>query len=84
MESLKGKLMKIWKFPYILVFIYKIKSWKFRILIPNNSRVIRCVKRVLILSFCGPYFPAIKLKKDQKNSEYRHFSRSDLQVCIFL
>ena len=51
-----------------------------------------CVKNVRIRSFSGPYFPAFGLNTarytspyaiqmrentDQKNSEYRHFSRSD-------
>ena len=41
------------------------------------DKSIDCVKHVLIWSFPGPYFPAFGLNKDQRNSEYGHFSRSD-------
>ena len=33
-------------------------------------------KSVRVWSFSGPYFPALRLNTDQKNSEYGHFSRS--------
>ena len=45
-----------------------------------------CFKSVLNRSFSAPYFPAFKLtlfispnaeNKDQTNSEYRHFLRSE-------
>ena len=35
-----NSLMQIWKSLHVFVFIYKL-SWKFRILNPKNSRVIR-------------------------------------------
>ena len=56
---------------------------------------MHCVKSVRIRSFSGSYFPEIGLKTaqhsvqmrentEQKNSEYRHFSRSDeLRQNIF-
>ena len=34
------------------------------------------VKSVRIWSLSGPYFPALGLNTDQKNSEYGHFSGS--------
>ena len=49
----------------------------------NNGNT-HCVKIVRIRSFSGPYFPAFWLNTvqmrentEQKNSEYRHFLRSD-------
>ena len=36
------------------------------------------VKSFRIWSFSGPHFPAFKLNTDQKNSIYRHFSRSGM------
>ena len=35
-----------------------------------------CVKIVRNRSFSAPYFPAFGLNAHQKNSDYRHFSRS--------
>ena len=37
---------------------------------------MHCVKIVHIQSFFCPYFPALRLNTDRKNSEYGHFSRS--------
>ena len=56
---------------------------------------LHCVKRIPIRSFSGPCFPAFALNTpysvlmlgntDQKNSEYRHFSRSfDSVTCYFI
>ena len=41
--------------------------------VPDNQH---CVKSVRISSFSVPYFPTFGLNKDQKNSEYGHFSHS--------
>ena len=35
------------------------------------------MKSVHIWSFYGPYFPTFGLKRDQSNSKYGHFSRSE-------
>ena len=45
-----------------------------------NSR-IHCVK-CPYSEFFGPYFPAFGLNTDQKNSEYRHLSRSILKMSL--
>ena len=37
----------------------------------------QCVKSVRIRSFSGPYSVRMRENKDQENSEYGHFSRSD-------
>ena len=37
-----------------------------------------CVKKDRIRSYSGPYFPAFELNTDQNNSEYGHFSRSEV------
>ena len=34
------------------------------------------MKRLVIWSFSGPYFPTFGLNTDKENSEYGHFSRS--------
>ena len=51
----------------------------------KKSKKIRwpthCEKSVYIWSFSGSYFPAFGPNTDQKNSEYGHFSRSDL-YCV--
>ena len=38
-----------------------------------NVQFSQCVKSVRIQSFSGPYFPALELKMNQKNSDYGHF-----------
>ena len=44
------------------------------------------MKSVPIRNFSGPHFPAFGMNMDQKNSEYRHFSRknSELQIQALL
>ena len=39
----------------------------------HHFKPFRCVKRVPILSFTGPYFPAFGLNTEQKSSEYGQF-----------
>ena len=41
---------------------------------------MHCVKSVRIQYYYGPYFPVFGLNTDQNNSEYGHFSRSDVDV----
>ena len=43
--------------------------------------VLTAWKKVLIQIFSGPYFPAFRLNKDDKNSKSGHFSRSVLLCC---
>ena len=40
------------------------------------------MKSVRIQSFSGPYIPEVGLNTDQKNSEYGHFSHSDLYKLL--
>ena len=66
---------------------------------PNNPKASHCVKSVRIRSFSGPYFPAFGLmwrdtpnlriqsecgETNQKNSEYKHFLRSVIQVLVVM
>ena len=47
---------------------------------PLSKKSIHCVKSVPIRSYSGPHFLVFGLRKnaDQNNSEYGHFSRSDI------
>ena len=47
-------------------------------LLSHWESITHCIKIVDIRSYSGPYFPAVGLNSDQNNSEYGHFSCSDL------
>ena len=47
---------------------------------PLSKKSIHCVNSVRIRSYSGPHFSVFGLREnaDQNNSEYGHFSRSDI------
>ena len=45
---------------------------------------MHCVKSIRIRRFSGPHFPAFGLNMDQENSDYRHFSYSDIQTVYLI
>ena len=70
--------------PSCLKFFHVTCFWNMRVVVSLNIQImqhLKCCKQSLrkyslhIRSFSGQYFPAFGLSTDQKNSEYRHFSR---------
>ena len=48
----------------------------------SQSKYTHSIKSRRIRSFPGQYFPTFGLNRDQKNSEYEHFSRSDMTIIL--
>ena len=87
-NSLK-EIIRIWKsYQNIIVTFAILRNDTFKMLkqrirteTPQNyskTTNLHCVKSVRIRSFSGLYFPVFRMGENtnQKNSEYRHFSRS--------
>ena len=67
------KKKSINQFLFVKQFYFCILYWFF---------CTHSVKKVRIRRFSGPYVPAFGLNTNQKNSKYRHFSRSATSLCF--